>query len=367
MKIPKYSCSTCGKPSTRRWNLYRHINDCHSGIGECLPNWDFSVGKYRPHWNGSEKAAINQKVNFHHIRPDLLKHFLSLNDPNDIKPGIHQDVFIEAIIKELARKAVSAIQLTQSRILFPFPPNRSYYVDPAANLQIFGFRGYACDKCLAPQIPYVAFPNDEGQGRIEEAHFCYPTKAAAVDRSRLYRSLHDEIPTLIKRKVNSRTLNNNQLVTLRLSDHEETIKLPNPASSKPAIVFPYSEQTHVNLELDKENKNKCDYFRRAIQLGSTPLSDEEFIDFLKHMRNATFGVITKKYDQSQSSLSYFVYVNINVFNLSRNPTASASNSTPKNASSDGPNTSQNNTTSTPSMHSNQLEDVVKERTISYVE
>lgn len=26
MKFPKYSCSSCGKPSSRKWNLNRHIS-----------------------------------------------------------------------------------------------------------------------------------------------------------------------------------------------------------------------------------------------------------------------------------------------------------------------------------------------------
>ncbi|MFY9873471.1 MAG: hypothetical protein WAK17_27505 [Candidatus Nitrosopolaris sp.] len=94
----------------------------------------------------------------------------------------------------------------------------------------------------------------------------------------MFRSLQDKIPTLIKQKVNSRKGNNNHLVALRLSNpQKETIKLPNPADpSKPKIVFPYSEQTHLNLDPAKENENKWDYLRRAITVGTTPLSDEDF-------------------------------------------------------------------------------------------
>jgi hypothetical protein len=70
-----------------------------------------------------------------------LRHFFSFNESNDRKPDNHKRVFVEEILKGLAKKAVSEIQPTQSRILFPFSPNRNYYVDPEANLQIFGFRG----------------------------------------------------------------------------------------------------------------------------------------------------------------------------------------------------------------------------------
>ena len=132
----------------------------------------------------------------------------------------------------LSKMAVSAIQPTQSRIPFPFSlmssmqsPIGTYNADHTANLQIFGFRGYVCDKCLTAEAHYVAFPNAEGQGRIQAGHFCDPAKAAAasglVDRYGMIRSLQDKIPTLIKQKVNSRKGNNNHLVALSLSNPKE--------------------------------------------------------------------------------------------------------------------------------------------------
>jgi len=76
-------------------------------------------------------------------------------------------VFKEEVLKELAKRAVSVIQPTQSRISFPFSPMSymqypmgSYNPDPAANLQVLGFRGYVCEKCLTPETHYVAFPAD---------------------------------------------------------------------------------------------------------------------------------------------------------------------------------------------------------------
>ena len=139
--------------------------------------------------------------------------------------------------------------------------------------------------------------------------------AEVVDRFGVFRSQQDKIPNLIKQKVNSRTWNNNHLVALRLSgSQEEIIKLSNPVNPKPGIIFQYSEQRHISLEPAKENKNKCDYLARAITVGTTPMSDEELIDFLENMRDATFGIVTvhnnntHNDDLSQDSLSYFVYL-----------------------------------------------------------
>jgi hypothetical protein len=249
----------------------------------------------------------------------------SSNESNDRKPVNYLGLMTETFIKELVKKA--AIQPTQSRFSFPYPlmssmqsPMGNYYVNPAADLQIFGFRIHVCDKCLMPEIHYVAFPNTGG-GRIERynGHYCVPAKTAAtsesVDRSGMFRSLREKIRILLKQKVNSRNGNNNHLVALRLSSpHEETINLSNSADpSKPKIAFPYSQQTHVNLEPAKENKSKSGYLGRAITLRTTPLSDEELIHFLELMRNATFGVVTVhdntcEDNSSHDSLSYFVYI-----------------------------------------------------------
>jgi hypothetical protein len=133
----------------------------------------------------------------------------------------------------------------------------------------------------------------------------------AARRVGLSRSMQDKIPMLIKQKVNSRSGNNSHLVALRLSSpQEEIIKLSNPtAPSKPGIVFRYSEQRHFTLERATENKNNCDYVTRAIKLTTTPLSNEELIDFLEHMRNTTFGVVTVRNGNTHEWLSHFVYIN----------------------------------------------------------
>src|SRR5215469_14464299 len=177
MKFPKYSCSVCRKPSSRKWNLIRHINNCHAGIGNCVSNWDFPEDTYGLYLNRRKAGATIQKERSHYIRPDLLNmmsHFLSSNESNDRKPLDYYHMFAEAFLKELAKRGVSTIQPTQSRISFPFSPMSfmqypmgTYNADPATNLQIFGFRGYVCEKCLTPETHYVAFPNAEGQGGIQ--------------------------------------------------------------------------------------------------------------------------------------------------------------------------------------------------------
>jgi len=187
-------------------------------------------------------------------------------------------VFIEEYLKGIARTVVSSIHPTQSMISSPYPFSsfRTYSVAPAPSYQIFGFRGYVCDKCLTAETHYVAFPNAKEPGRIEDCHSCHQVRKAAVARavklidrsgahkSGMLRSLHDKIPILLLEKIVSRSGNSSHLLAVRLSSpQEETIKLPNPVGhSKPPIVFTYSKERHLSLEPSKEFKN--DYLTRAI-------------------------------------------------------------------------------------------------------
>jgi len=335
MKFPKYSCSACGKPSSRKWNLARHISNCHAGIGNCRSNWDFA-STYKPYWSGWDKKAMSEKENSHYIRQGLLRQFLSSgNDSIDRNPiPDYQRIFMEECFREIARKVGSIVQPTQTTMSFPFSHKINQWsaqqncnVNPATNLQIFGYRGYVCNKCLLSETHYIGFPEASGQGRLDQVHFCDPKKVAAagelVGRFGLHRVLRSEIPMLIKQKVNSSTSNNNHLVALKLSSPpEEIIRLRNPANpAKPRIVFIYSEERHLTLEPDKEGKTKSNYLIRAIKHDKTLLNDEELTDFLESIWNATFGIVrvhdmnTYKTEPAEKGglhqellQSYFVYV-----------------------------------------------------------
>ena len=316
--------------------MARHISSRHAGVGNYVSNWDFPVGTYRPNRNRWEKAAISEKEHSDYIRQELVGRFLSSGNGSIDRKQIpdYQRIFTEEYVRELAKQLVSINQTRQTAISSPFSPTinqiksqANYNAVPSANLQIFGFRGYVCDKCLMCETHYVAFPDALGQGRFDSVHFCDPVKAAAagelVDRLGMYRFLRGKISGLIKQKVNSWTGKNNHLVALKLSSPpEEIIKLRNPANSaKPGIVFRYSEQRHLTLEPTKENNNKDNYLIRAIKHGATLLKDEELIDFLENIRNATFGIVRVHGENNYKNISaeqgvlhgeplqsYFVYV-----------------------------------------------------------
>jgi hypothetical protein len=45
MTYPRYVCITCGQPSSRRWNISRHIKICHCGIGRYVTFMEYLAGR----------------------------------------------------------------------------------------------------------------------------------------------------------------------------------------------------------------------------------------------------------------------------------------------------------------------------------
>lgn len=45
MRYPNWVCIVCGRPSSRKWNVKRHINICHYGIGEYITYAEYLAGR----------------------------------------------------------------------------------------------------------------------------------------------------------------------------------------------------------------------------------------------------------------------------------------------------------------------------------
>src|SRR5919198_5606696 len=45
MKFPNWVCITCGKPSSRKWNIKRHIEICHGAIGRYVSFMEYMAGR----------------------------------------------------------------------------------------------------------------------------------------------------------------------------------------------------------------------------------------------------------------------------------------------------------------------------------
>jgi hypothetical protein len=329
-------------PSSRRWNLVRHIRLCHKGIGECLSNWDFPVGGSRPKLNKQAQTPTpNRNEKFYHSVPfEKTNPFpFSRNESSHTnpEPDFNYIMTVE-FAKERARVAArnSMYQAGQGGLSFPLSSNinhTEHQVDPDAEAkdatEIFGFRGYACDKCLKVETLFVAFVAEGLKFcRSQRAHACDPARIAVSQQlgsnTTTNRFLHARIPQLLMERLSYWTGNTNYLVAKRLeSPAQENITLFKSGSrANLVITFQYSKEKHCNILLNKQNVRDYGYIERAVGSGKTLLSDEELTNFLQIMEDATFGTITIHYDnendvidkeskiplQQQSQESYFLYV-----------------------------------------------------------
>jgi hypothetical protein len=45
MRYPNWVCITCGRPFSRKWNVKRHIDICHYGIGKYITFAEYLAGR----------------------------------------------------------------------------------------------------------------------------------------------------------------------------------------------------------------------------------------------------------------------------------------------------------------------------------
>jgi len=149
VRFPKYTCSRCGKPASRWWNLKRHIRLCHQGIGECLQNWDFPMRQFPPQWNKRVASDTSKRERIFYDEEPAASDVE--REPDYFK------IRTEEFAKELGRIAARDHMNQIKREAFSIPS--PHYADQrSAGIQsntytedsneIFGFRGYACDNCL---------------------------------------------------------------------------------------------------------------------------------------------------------------------------------------------------------------------------
>jgi hypothetical protein len=193
--------------------------------------------------------------------------------------------------------------------------------------EIFGFRTFACHKCLTRGTRYVSFvPAPLQTGRRERAHVCNPVRIASAvfDQGRSSTFLLHGITQLLKENVNTWTGNMNYLVARRLQSRvQENISLFNCATSgNIMITFQNSKERHRDIFLNEQNVKDYQYILTAVEDGKTQLTDKELTNFLEMMKDATFGTITVYYKTQNKigtketeipaseypSYSYFVYI-----------------------------------------------------------
>jgi hypothetical protein len=273
MIFPKWICVNCGQPSSRKSNIQRHIKIRHNSVGGFVSFTDYLAGRktgvYQP---TSPPTYYSKKTN-------------------------SIDIFMEEANRELARKIINQNFLPKPawhENLHNFTNERCSSNQPKPSPidsnDIIGYRGYVCNDCLETGIEEIYFTACEGKGIGEIKHVCEPNKLA---ESRLYTNT-DKIFHLKEREkklpleirnlvVNNWTKNRNYLVA---------IKLPNQVETENNF-----GQNYIDLTLTNDN-NHNHWSIRAIKNSRILLSENEFIDFMRKVRNATFAIFKINMEES---------------------------------------------------------------------
>ncbi len=269
MKFPRWICISCGQPSGRKYNIKRHIRIRHNGIGAFVSFTDYLAGRQTGMYQPSSAPTYHSRTN-------------SL------------DIFMEEVHRELARKLVNQN--------FPLRPtwNQNQYgynsagSSSTSNTQpstidsndIIGYRGHVCKNCLDANIEEIHLAAFNGKGIAERKHVCEPKKLAEsslynnTDKSFRLKEMERKLPLDIRNiLVNNWTKNQNYLFATKLPNQEEIEK--------------NIGQNYIDLTLtnDNNNNNNNNYWPiRAVKNSHILLSENEFIDFMRKVRNATFAI-----------------------------------------------------------------------------
>jgi hypothetical protein len=156
---------------------------------------------------------------------------------------------------------------------------------PIDSNDIIGYRGCVCKVCLETNIEEMHFPAYDGKAIGQMKHVCEPNKLA---ESRLYtnteksfrlKEREKKLPLEIRNLVvNNWTKNRNYLVAVKLSNQQAEIE----------NIF---GQNYIDLTLTNDNNNNNNHWSvRTIKNSHIVLSENEFIDFMRKVHNATFGI-----------------------------------------------------------------------------
>jgi hypothetical protein len=300
MSKPNWACSVCGMYSSRRWSVERHILNLHNGSGNVVPFVDYLIGR-------------QSGVYLPKFRPTFVK-------KNATKTVTLMDTFKNEFLKGFAsnavNKALSSSQMQNHQFLnfqrfgsngAPyFYPSQSYF-EPLRIIprpeDIFGFEIYICKKCSSLEPIIVSF-NDgqEGVSKMSWATCCGLKKLDQKnlnDNNELQQKVQDKLKYCVKTWTNNKPM----LTAIRIPEsfRGTSIKLLGE-DDKQSISLEYSLEKNIELDIDDEN----DWAPRCIRAGIIPLSDEELIDFLNKVKNATYAFFKVLMKEPRNSYLLFI-------------------------------------------------------------
>jgi hypothetical protein len=300
MRHPKWICSECGIPFTRKWNALRHSNNRHNGIPVVVSFMEYLSRRdgriypptSPPTYGPREKNLFDVwKEEFNNSKQNYYRRLARQILDNFFNPNAQRVLFSPQYQPQHQQYHTNNNDLHgfESGSSRSFIKRRSFA--PANPDEIFGYTGFVCEDCLQTVIDTLPFMLTDEQKAIISKHVCdpkmleYSHKLDNTNKQFLLAELQDQLPSHIKELVlNNWTKYQNYLLAIK---HTNT------------------QASYIELS----SCNEDHWAARAIKNKQTLLSDTELTDFLNKVRNATFAVFKIKMKGSEDLLYMLMVTN----------------------------------------------------------
>jgi hypothetical protein len=319
MRFPKWVCITCGQPSSRRWNIKRHIDICHDRMGRFVPFIEYIADRQR----GALYPPIPKQAFNYHSRKKQNNYLDTIQEEFWRQYGKNQ-----ANLAFRPRPMTSTDQNFITNRIWPvaswqnvkendsISPNLQTSVNPK---DVFGYRAQTCKNCLQTWIKFVYFEENQKEKDIQQQldHRCEGQILGGINEqvqdlnNMNLREFQNKLPLFIKESIkidwSGKTI---YLLAAKLPDPKsEKLTLHSPSNPNKTVTIQCGQEKQIQLHLVNESKNH--WATRAITNNPAILNEYELTDFLCKINNATFAVFNAHTDRGLES--YFMAASI--FNL----------------------------------------------------
>jgi hypothetical protein len=318
MRFPKWVCITCGQPSSRRWNIKRHIDICHDGMGRFVPFIEYVADR-----QGSFLyPPILKRASNYHSNKKQINYLDTIQEEFWRQYGRNQ-----ANLAFRPRPMTSVDQNFITKRIWSVPSwqnvkendNISNNLQSSVNPKdVFGYRAQTCKNCLQTWIKFVYFEeNQKEKDKQQLDHRCEGQILGSINEqvqdmiNTNLREIQNKLPLFIKESIkidwSGKTI---YLLAAKLSEPiSEKLTLHSPSNPNKTVTIQCEQEKQIQLDLVNASKNH--WATRAITDNPTVLSEQELTDFLDKINNATFAVFNAHTERGLES--YFMAVSI--FNL----------------------------------------------------
>jgi hypothetical protein len=321
MRFPKWVCITCGQPSSRRWNITRHIDICHHGIGRFVPFIEYIADRQR----GFLYPPISKHAFHYHSRK---------------KQNNYLDTIQEEFWREYGRQKAKSVfcprpmirtdqNFISNSLSCPMPSwqnvkdngssmninMQSSLVNP---IDVFGYTGQICENCLQSSVEFVYFEEEGHKQQQQLDHRCEVQILGSMNefakhlKNMYTREIQNKLlPLFIKEFIKidwgGKTI---YLLAAKLSEPKSE-KLTFQCPTNPTKTVTIQCALEKQIQLDLVNASKNHWAARAIRDNPAILNEHELTDFLYKINKASFAVFNAHTERGLES--YFMAVSI--FNL----------------------------------------------------